>query len=187
MLVRYADDFVVICPTEQRAEEAQRRVSAILGTLGLQLNPDKTRIVGLAGGSGGFDFLGFHLRKVEHWKWKRRWYLQRWPSVRAMASVRAKIRAGTDRRYVGLDLSIVVSRLNPVLRGWAAYFRYGNSARKFSLIDSYVHERLAILASNKHARRGRNWQRHYNTQWLARLRPYRLTGTVRHGTAHAWR
>lgn len=52
---------------------------------------------------------------------------------------------------------------------------------------SYVHERLAILASNKHARRGRNWQRHYNGEWLRRLGPYRLTGTVHHGTAHAWR
>jgi hypothetical protein len=84
-------------------------------------------------------------------------------------------------------LSIIVERLDRVLRGWGGYFRYGNSARKFSLIDSYVHERLAILASNKRGRRGRNWQRHYNGEWLRRLGPDRLTGTVRHGTAHAWR
>jgi RNA-directed DNA polymerase len=187
VLVRYADDFVVVCATRQRAEEAQRRVAAILAPLGLQLNPDKTKIACLREGKEGFDFLGFHLHKVEHWKWKRRWYLQRWPSDRAMGSIRARIRAATDRRFVGSELSAVVQRLNRVLRGWGGYFRYGNSARKFSLIDSYVHERLAILASNKHGRKGRNWQRHYNGEWLRRLGPYRLTGTVRHGTAHAWR
>ena len=176
-----------VCATEARAIEARRRVAAILAPLGLQLNPAKTRIVNLAGGGEGFDFLGFHLHKVEHWKCKGRWYLQRWPSDRAMRTIRARIRDATHRRFVGLDLSVIVERLNRMLRGWGAYFRYGNSARKFDLIDSYVHERLAILASNKHGRRGRNWQRHYNGEWLCRLGPYRLTGTVRHGTAHASR
>lgn len=187
VLTRYADDFVVVCATESRAIEARRRVEAILASLGLQLNPAKTRIVNLAGGGEGFDFLGFHLHKVEHWKWKGRWYLQRWPSDRAMRTIRSRIRDATHRRFVGLDLSIIVERLNRVLRGWGAYFRYGNSARKFDRIDSYVHERLAILVSNKHGQRGRNWQRHYNGEWLRRLKPYRLTGTVRHGTAHASR
>ncbi|HSH22939.1 MAG TPA: group II intron reverse transcriptase/maturase [Acidimicrobiales bacterium] len=187
VLVRYADDFVVVCPTRARAEEAQRRVAMILAPLGLQLNPDKTRIVCLTEGAEGFDFLGFHLHKVRHWKWKHRWYLQRWPSDRAMRTVRSRIRAATHRRFVGLDLSIVVERLNRSLRAWGAYFRYGNSSRKFSLIDSYVHERLAILASNKHGRRGRNWATHYTWAWCTRLGVYRLTGTVRHGTAHAWR
>lgn len=83
VLVRYADDFVVVCATEQRALAARQRAEAVLATLGLQLNPAKTRIANLTGGAEGFDFLGFHLRKVEHWKWKRHWYLQRWPSARA--------------------------------------------------------------------------------------------------------
>lgn len=185
VLVRYADDFVVVCPTRQRATEAQRRTEEILAPLGLQLNPDKTRIVHLARGAEGFDFLGFHLRKVESWKWKGRWYLQRWPSARAMNTIRAKIRAGTHRRFAGADLSIVVAHLNPVLRGWGAYFRHGNSARKFSQIDSYVHERLAILASVKHGRPGRNWVSRYDGPWFRRLGVYALTGTVRPGTAHA--
>ena len=59
VLIRYADDFVVVCPTRQRAEEAQRRVTTVLAPLGLQLNPDKTRIVCLTKGKQGFDFLGF--------------------------------------------------------------------------------------------------------------------------------
>jgi group II intron reverse transcriptase/maturase len=188
VLVRYADDFVVVVSTRSRAMEAQQRATDVLAVLGLQLNPDKTRIVCLTKGAEGFDFLGFHLHKVEHWKWKNRWYLQRWPSARAMNTIRAKIKAATDRRFVGLQLSTVVERLNPVLRGWGGYFRYGNSSRQFDRIDSYVHERLAILASNKHARpKGRNWATHYNYEWFTALGVYRLVGTVRHGAAHAWR
>jgi len=187
VLVRYADDFVVICPTRARAEEAKRRAAAVLAPLGLQLNPEKTRIVCLKGGGEGFDFLGFHLRKVESWKWKGHWYLQRWPSVRAMKAIRAKVKAGTRRGLVGVEMTTVVEHLNPVLRGWGNYFRYGNSAKQFHRVDSYVHERLAILASDKHARRGRNWVSHYNGAWLARLGVYTLTGTVRYWAANAVR
>ncbi len=125
-------------------------MAEILATLGLALHPGKTRIARLTGGDEGVDFLGFHLRKVESWRWRGRYYLQRWPSDRAMASIRAKIREATDRRYVGCSMEQVITNLNRVLRGWGAYFRYGNSARKFTTIDSYVHERLAIFASNKH-------------------------------------
>ena len=185
VLIRYADDFVVVCPTRQRAEEGQRRAADALAPLGLQLNPEKTRIVCLTRGAEGFDFLGFHCHKVESWRWKGRWYLQRWPSARAMNGIRAKVRAGTDRRFAGVHLSIVVGHLNPVLRGWGNYFRAGNSARKFSQVDSYVHERLAILASTKYALSGRNWATRFDGPWFRRLGVYTLTGTVRHGTAHA--
>jgi hypothetical protein len=187
VLVRYADDFVVICPTQARAQEARRRVEVVLAYLGLQLNPDKTRIADLTRGKEGFDFLGFHCRKVESWKWKGRWYLQRWPSARAMNSIRAKVRQGTRRGLVGFEMGTIVEYLNPVLRGWGNYFGVGNSARKFSQIDSYVHERLAILASVKHGRTGRNWASRYNGAWLRRLDVYTLTGTVRYGPAHARR
>ena len=81
----------------------------------------------------------------------------------------------------------VVEHLNPVLRGWGNYFRTGNSARKFSQIDSYVHERLAILASTKYALSGRNWATRFDGTWFRRLGVYTLTGTVRYGTAHALR
>jgi group II intron reverse transcriptase/maturase len=184
-LIRYADDFVVVCRTADQATDAWQRARTVLGETGLRLSPEKTRIVELAEGKHGFDFLGFHLRKVESWKWRGRWYLQRWPSPRAMKNVRARIRELTDRRYAGIELEIAVERLNPVIRGWGNYFRSGNSARKFSQIDSYVHERLAILASNKHQRSGRNWGSRFNSDWLGRLGVYTLTGTVRYGTAHA--
>ena len=74
-----------------------------------------------------------------------------------MNRIRARIRELTDRRYSGLPIDAAVDRLNPVLRGWGYYFRVGNSARKFAQIDGYVHERLAILACNKHQLSGRKW------------------------------
>ena len=187
MLIRYADAFVVVSTSRPRAIEAQRRVRASLARLGLQLNPDKTKIVHLGGGAAGFDFLGFHMHKVESWRWPGRWYLQRWPSQRAMSSIRDKVRAATDRRLVGYSLEMAVQRLNPVLRGWSAYFRNGNSSRKFTTIDSYVHQRLARLASMKHGRSHINWASHFDSEWLQALGVYRLTGTIRWGSAHATR
>jgi len=184
-LVRYADDFVVVCSTRQQAIDGRRRAAAVLAGLGLRLSLEKTRIVELTRGKEGFDFLGFHLRKVESWKWRGKWYLQRWPSTRAMNSIRAKIRALTDRRYTGIPLSTVVERINPVLRGWGNYFRHGNSAKKFAQIDSYVHERLAILACNKHQLSGRQWLDRYNGVWLKRLGVHALHGKIKYGNANA--
>jgi len=187
MLVRYADDFVVVCASARQADEARWRAAAVLDELGLCLSPEKTRTVELTRGREGFDFLGFHLRKVESWKWRGKWYLQRWPSARAMNSIRAKIRELTDRRYAGMPIAAAVERLNPVLRGWGNYFRDGNSARKFAQIDGYVHERLAILACNKHGLSGRKWASRFNGAWLARLGVHALQGTISYGTAHASR
>ena len=184
-LVRYADDFVVLTTSRQRAEEARRRIEAVLAGLGLRLHPDKTRIVCLKDGEDGFDFLGFHHRKTPS-KWGDRRYLSKWPSPRAMASIRAKVRDRTDRRFASRDLRDVVADLNPVLRGWGAYFRYGNSNRKFAAIDSYVHLRLSKLASVKYATRYRLRASRFNNDWLTGLGIYRLTGSVRRwNPAHA--
>ena len=104
-LVRYADDFVVMCDTKAQVEEARQRVSTVLTRLGLELHPEKTRTVDLSRGREGFDFLGCHLRKRMSgpiWERTRRrvYYLQRWPSQRAMARVRARVRELTPARAV---------------------------------------------------------------------------------------
>jgi RNA-directed DNA polymerase len=187
VLVRYADDLVVLCASGEQAQRARELAAATLAGLGLHLHPDKTRIVHLSRGAQGFDFLGFHHRMRESWRQPGRWYLQKWPSPRAMASIRGKIRDRTDRRYARVSLDLVVADLNSVLRGWGGYFRYGNSAAKFSHIDAYVNERLAILASAKHGLQGRNWVTRFNYQWVTTLRVYRLTGTTRPTTAYASR
>ena len=187
VLVRYCDDFVVICPTRERTVQARDLAEATLAPLGLRLHPDKTRIVDLHHGAEGFDFLGFHHRMVASWKRPGRYWLHKWPSPRAMASVRAKVRERTAPSRVGWDLRAVVDDLNPVLRGWGAYFRQGNSTAKFGAVDSYVHERMARLASRKHGLRGINWLDRFTWAWLSDLGIYRLTGTVRYPAAHALR
>jgi group II intron reverse transcriptase/maturase len=186
VLVRYADDLVVLCATEQQAEEAREQVAAILDTLGLRLHPEKTRIVHLERGAQGFDFLGFQHRMRRSWR-TGYWYLQKWPSPRAMASIRAKIRERTHRGLAHMPLEQTVENLNPVLRGWGAYFRYGNSARKFAALDAYVNQRMAMLASTKHGLRGWNWSTRFDHQWVSSLGVYRLNGTVKPTTAYASR
>ncbi|HYY44405.1 MAG TPA: group II intron reverse transcriptase/maturase [Actinomycetota bacterium] len=187
VLVRYADDLVVLCATREQAEQARELVAAILDMLGLRLHPEKTRIAHLARGAEGLTFLGFEHRMRESWKQPGRWYLQKWPSRRAMASIRGKIRARTERRFARLPLEWAVEDLNRALRGWGNYFRYGNSARTFAHIDAYVNERLAILASAKHGLQGRNWVTRFDYDWATRLGIYRLTGTVKPTLAYASR
>jgi RNA-directed DNA polymerase len=104
-----------------------------------------------------------------------------------MASIRAKVRQRTGRRYASLPIEQVVDALNPVLRGWGNYFRDGNSSRQFAAIDSYVHLRLAMLASTKHGLPGRTWTTRFNYAWFSRLGVHRLVGTIRYGTANALR
>jgi len=146
-LVRYADDFVVLCDTKAQVEEARQRVGTVLTRLGLELHPEKTRQVDLSRGRGGIDFLGCHLRKRMSgplWERTRRrvYYLQRWPSQRAMQRMRTRVRELTPRRRCHADLREVIAEVNPVLRGWGQYFRTGNAAVKFIQMDAYVEQRL---------------------------------------------
>lgn len=103
-----------------------------------------------------------------------------------MQSIRARIRDRTDRRYAGMDLKVLVeTRLNPVLRGWAAYFRIGNSTRKFGSVDNYVRMRVARLASVKPGLSRINWGNRFDRRWLQKLGIYELFGTIRYRPAHA--
>ena len=185
VLVRYADDLVALCATETQAHAARELVARVLGPLGLQLHPDKTRIVHLARGAQGFDFLGWHHRKVPSIRWRGRYYLQRWPSTRAMTTIRSKIREATSVHRVGLSVNTVAADLSMILRGWGNYFRYGNSVVVFAAIDSFAHERMAIFTSAKHGRSGRNWNGRYTYAWYRRLGVHRLSGTVVRVSTHA--
>jgi hypothetical protein len=120
VLVRYADDLVVLCATPEQAHAARELAAAVLDTLGLRLHPDKTGIAHLARGAEGLTFLGFHHRMRESGKRPGRWYLQKWPAPRAMASIKAKIRERTPRTIAHLPLERTVENLNPVLQGWGS-------------------------------------------------------------------
>ena len=190
-LVRYADDFVVMCDTKAHVEEARQRVSAVLTRLGLELHPEKTRTVDLSRGREGFDFLGCHLRKRMSgpvWERSRQrvYYLQRWPSARAMARVRARVRALTSRSRCHEDLRRVIADVNPVLRGWAQYFRTGNAATKFHHLDRYVEDRLHALRRARAGSRGSLRYGANRRSFFEALGLLRLRGTIQYpGVAHA--
>ncbi len=178
-LVRYADDLVILCKTEGQAREGLRRVGLVLDRLGLCLHPDKTRVVFVGDGRDGFDFLGFHCHKMESWRRPGRRFLWMWPGRRAMERVRERIKAITAPRPRLLEpLQHLIAELTPVLRGWGAYFRAGNSSRHFTQIDRYVHERLALFLNKKARRSGRNWKGRYTWAYFRGLGVYRLSGTI---------
>jgi RNA-directed DNA polymerase len=154
VLVRFADDLLAICRTEWEANVALAAMTAILGELELSLKPAKTRIVHLREGGEGLDFLGFHHRYVRARGHRSRHvtFLARWPSSQAMQRARDRIRDLTARERLLLPVENVVQDLNGYLRGWTGYFRYGNSAHHFNLIEHYASDRLALLVTKRHQR-----------------------------------
>lgn len=189
VLVRYADDFVVMCDTKAACERAEQRVREILARLGLDLHPEKTRHVDLSWGREGFDFLGCHLHKrlsgrIWEQQRKRLYFLQRWPARRAMQRVRARVKALTPRRRCHRPLRETIAQLNPVLRGWGTYFRTGNAAIKFGQVDDYVARRLKRLLLQRH---GRNLRAGQAAQWTPdyfhALGLSRLRGTIHYPEA----
>ena len=155
VLVRYADDVVIMCRTREQAEDALAHLTGLLTELGLTPKPSKTRIVHLTEGGEGLDFLGFHHR------WVRSQgrtgtqgiaFLARWPSNKAMTHARDRIRELTDRRLLRLSVGVIVGNVNRFLRGWAGYFRYGNSARMFTKIRHHALMRVVGVIAKRHQR-----------------------------------
>ncbi len=186
VLVRYADDLVVLCRTRAQAETALAELRALLAALGLELAEAKTRLLCVNEDGEGFDFLGFHHRMVDSFRRPGVRWLARWPSARAMQAARTRIREITDRRLLLRPPAEVVTNLNRFLIGWGGYFRRGNSSRQFDKIDQFAFDRVARFLGERHQCRrplveGRGL--------LARRRdliPRRLVGTIAR-PAHAVR
>ena len=160
-LVRYADDLVVMCDSEREARRALVALRALLAELGLRPKEAKTRIVHLREGGEGFDFLGFHHRYVRGHTPRSRHltFLARWPSRQASQHARDRVREITDRSRLLVPVETIVEDVNRFLRGWAGYFRYGNSARHFLWISTYATDRLALLVAKRHKRaRAYGWR-----------------------------
>lgn len=182
----WSDFYVVMCRSQRQAEDALAKARSILTGLGLQLHPDKTKVVDLGEGREGFDFLGCHFHaRMSGRLWEqhgiRRYYLHRWPSMRSMKRVRQRVRDLTGRNRAHQDIRDVIALINPILRGWGNYFRTGNAARKFKQIDRYVVSRLRRLlvkryGRNLHAGRADQWTR----EWFEEHGLHRLRGTVRY-------
>jgi RNA-directed DNA polymerase len=185
-LVRYCDDFVIVCDSKKNVDEAERRVKLIFARLRLELHPDKTRKVDLSQGRQGFDFLGCHLHKRMSGRiWenerKRVYFLQRWPSKTSVKRVKQRVKELTPNAACHRDLRETIATINPAIRGWGGYFATGNASTKFNQVDGYVWARLRKLMRR---RKGRNLKagemRRWTRQAFHKLGLHQLLGTVRY-------
>ncbi|ANZ28471.1 group II intron reverse transcriptase/maturase (plasmid) [Rhodococcus sp. WB1] len=153
-LVRYADDFVVLVHgTDSHLHALREEVETVLSTMGLRLSLAKTHAVHI---DQGFDFLGFRIQRHTQWGSDRR-YVYSYPSQKAMASVKGKVKAITDQQITDRDPMVVILELNRITRGWANYFRTGASKRAFSDIDSYLWWRTWRWLRAKHRQQNARW------------------------------
>lgn len=140
-MVRYADDFVILCRSEAEAQQALELVRQWVEANGLTLHPEKTRIVD-AGAQGGFDFLGYHFEQGG----------KRWPSRKAIRALRDSLRPLVSRNN-GHSLEAVVGRANLILRGWFEYFKHGNPL-DLHKVDAWLRMRLRSILWRRHRRHG---------------------------------
>jgi len=140
-MVRYADDFVILCRTRAEAMRALALVQQWTQSAGLLLHPEKTCVVD-ATQRGGFDFLGYHFERGMHW-----------PSRKALGQLRERIRPMTKRTN-GNSLECIIARLNPILTGWFEYFKHGRPYDLYS-VDKWVRMRLRSIFRKRHKGRGR--------------------------------
>jgi RNA-directed DNA polymerase len=145
--VRYADDVVVLCHSQQQAGQVKAQLAEWLAPRGLAFNEDKTRIVHL---SEGFDFLGFNVRRYPNRK------LLIKPSQAAIRRVRERL-ASELRTLRGGNAMAVIARLNPIIRGWAAYYRGVVSSRLFSSLDHYLWHITYKWATWRHENKPKRW------------------------------
>jgi len=188
VLVRYADDLLVMCKTRSQAERALEALAAIVAGLGLELKQAKTRIVHLREGGDGVEFLGFEHRilRVRNPRYRHVTFLARWPTREKMQQARDRIRELTDRRRLLRPVEQVVREINTFLRGFAAYFRHGNSAIKLAQINRYAAERLALFIGKRHKRgRRTGWARLVASP--SRMGLIDITGTTVAPRPQVWR
>jgi RNA-directed DNA polymerase len=154
VLIRYADDFVIMCRTESEAKEALKEVANWATENGLELHPEKTRIANGRDKGAGFDFLGYHFEGRSRDVRKK-----------SVDKVKDKIRMHTPRRTSGISLDNTIRKLNPILKGWFNYFRDGKRLT-FVIIDQLIRRRLRAMLLNRKKKRGhgrtlrdhRTWQ-----------------------------
>jgi RNA-directed DNA polymerase len=154
-LVRYADDFVILC--KERPDFYLEQAGQVLDRLGLTLNAKKTRILNAT--QEPFDFLGHRFTVLPS---KRTGKLNTfyYPSPKAMNSIKKKVReiALTGQHW---ELPLLIKeRINPLLRGWGNYFKMGNSRKHFMSIANYTTYTLCIMLRKKHKKRSKGWRNH---------------------------
>ncbi|MEV0149984.1 group II intron maturase-specific domain-containing protein [Nonomuraea sp. NPDC050733] len=185
-MVRYADDMIALCHSQRQAQQVKAKLAEWLEPRGLVFNEDKTKIVHL---SEGFDFLGVNIRRYSHGR------LMTKPSTPAVR--RLKLRLATEMRSLrGSNAKAVIARLDPIVRGWAAYYRSMVSSRVFAALDHYVWQLTFKWATHSHPNKPTYWvvDQHFgkfnkfrNDRWVfgdrdsgAYLPKFSWTNIVRH-------
>jgi RNA-directed DNA polymerase len=186
VVIRYADDLVALCHTHWQAEQVKAKLAERLAPRGLVVNDDKTRIVHV--GQSGFDFLGFNVRRYNG-------KLLIKPSKAAIRRIRERLR--TEMHALrGSNPRVVIAALNPVVKGWAAYYRGVVSKRTFNVLDDYMWSLTYKWAIYSHPNKSTWWvtSRYFgkfnkfrNNRWVfgdaacgAHLAKFAWTDIVRH-------
>jgi len=167
-MVRYADDFVILCQTAEQAEQALEIVSQWVADNGLTLHPTKTKIVDSR--TEGFEFLGYRFRGAKHW-----------PRKKSMQKLKDSLRTKT-RRNSGDSMQRIVKRVNPTLAGWFTYFQHSSYRSVFRELDGWLRMRLRSILRKRAGRKGRGRgadQQRWPNRHFAELGLFDLT------TAHA--
>jgi RNA-directed DNA polymerase len=181
-LVRYADDFVVLC--RKGTEQAMAIVRRVLERLGLVLNENKTRVVDARKES--FRFLGFELRMGRSQRTGRLYPLVQ-PSRKALKEIKDSITALTLRRMTPIPLSVIIERVNTALRGWVGYFHYRNCSKALKNLKFHVEGRVRTHLRKRH--KIKSWAmgftRFTNRSLYEKYGLYKVPTTAGWTTAHA--
>lgn len=150
-MVRYADDFVILCRTAAEAQRALELVQAWVAANGLTLHPTKTRIVDVT--TEGFDFLGYHFRGTRRG-------IRHWVRQKSVRKLKDALRPKT-KRTSGRSLQSIIADVNRVLQGWFAYFQHSRPF-VFAPLDRWVRQRLRAILRKRSKRRGvaKGWDFH---------------------------
>lgn len=143
--VRYADDFVIPCKTQEEAEKALDIVKAWMNEAQLRLHPEKTKVSNLSEKGGYFDFLGYRFQKCQD-------RIQKWPRPKSMMKLKEQVRSMTRKNH-GESLPVICANLKTVMKGWYGYFKHSNH-NTFTAVDGYVRQRLRSILRKRTRRKG---------------------------------
>jgi len=154
-LVRYADDFVVLAESKEKAESAQVKIETWLKTRGLVLSGEKTKITNA---TEGFDFLGFTIRRYPTKKKKSGYVTLTTPSKKSVKTFSYRMKKEW-KAMRGAPTKTVIARLNPVIRGWTNYFKMGASSKVFADLDDYLVKLATKWSNRRHPNKSKRWQK----------------------------
>jgi group II intron reverse transcriptase/maturase len=152
-LIRYADDFVVLC--KGNTKRLLRGIRAVLGYLELNLNEEKTKVMDVRNKS--FNFLGFTIEVKKNPKTDKEFPLII-PSKKAIRHIKAEIKNLTCRKNLALPKEVVIAKLNEVVRGWTSYFYYGNCSKDLTRLKGFLDERVRTYLRRKHGIKSRGYK-----------------------------